>query len=74
MEQAPAPREAAVPQSPVVMVDKIMQTTAQTESVEISEQRDQQTPKPAKHSLLILQQLFLPWMRVSSLSLQTCLF
>jgi len=36
MEQAPAPREAAVPWSPAVMVDKIMQRTAHKESVEIS--------------------------------------
>lgn len=36
MEQAPAPREVAAPQSPAVMVDKIVQTTAHKESVEIS--------------------------------------
>ena len=36
MEQASAPREATVPQSPAVMVDKIMETTAQEDSVEIS--------------------------------------
>ena len=36
MEEASVPREAAVPQSPAVMVDKIMQTTAQEDSVEIS--------------------------------------
>ena len=36
MEQASAPRGAAVPQSLSVMVDKITQTTFQEESVEIS--------------------------------------
>ena len=63
MEQASAPREATVPQSPAVMVDKIMETTAQEDSVEIS--CTTTTLELAKHSVLILKQLYLPWMMLS---------